>query len=243
MRMLDDPLQHRDLHQGQILVRPTSSTDSPLTQEGPFAPSSLQTSIIDFGLSRVSAPSGETWWTTFEDEHFEGSGGQSEVYREMRDVLGGDLKAWGEFEQKTNLMVRPPLLNFFISSPVPCTSSDDSLRFSLGPNSGSTTWRRRSSRPLVRQPRTPVPGRLKPTLPSSRSRLSSRVCCRAAKKSSGRVLKVWSHGVSSRGGARSGWTQRVRFVSLRFCFLPPFLFSRSASRCLCSSSLRLLSLS
>ena len=81
LTLRSSPLQHRDLHLGQILVQPSSTGDS-YSPSGPFDSSSgLETTIIDFGLSRVDAPSSSSsteeekvWWTPLDEEIFEGKG-------------------------------------------------------------------------------------------------------------------------------------------------------------------------
>ncbi|KAG9017965.1 hypothetical protein FRB90_012851 [Tulasnella sp. 427] len=83
--------EHRDLHWGQVLVQ-----DSPEESGGVAA------SIIDFGLSRMVKPSGESVSTTFDSEIFDGKGDyQFDIYRMMKKHIGDD---WAEFRPLTNVM-------------------------------------------------------------------------------------------------------------------------------------------
>lgn len=91
--------EHRDMHWGQILVSSTSAGRKRNDKE------ELKVTLIDFGLSRMDSMEGDTWWTAFEDEVFEGEGEyQFDIYRMMREHIE-DGKGWEAFEPRTNIMV------------------------------------------------------------------------------------------------------------------------------------------
>ena len=100
--------QHRDLHEGQILITPaplrTSHLGSDCLSE---SDTGVKVTIIDFGLSRLSIP-GKTssTWSDLPPEVYEGKGDQWDVYRSMRDVIGED---WAGFHPETNVLVCPSL--------------------------------------------------------------------------------------------------------------------------------------
>lgn len=106
---IDATLQHRDLHWGQILVKSVPIKKTPIrgcrfsmdnTRFG------VKTTIIDLGLSRMDANNSEdqrTYWTSFDDDIFEGEGDyQYDVYRMTRKLNGG---AWDRYQPFTNVMV------------------------------------------------------------------------------------------------------------------------------------------
>ncbi|KAJ9101743.1 hypothetical protein QFC21_003082 [Naganishia friedmannii] len=84
--------EHRDLHEGQVLVSTAALGE-------------LQTTIIDFGLSRARVPGREDpIWSAIPDDVFDGQGEQWDVYRAMRshiEALGGE---WDQFYPTTNIM-------------------------------------------------------------------------------------------------------------------------------------------
>lgn len=100
--------EHRDLHWGQILVKSVPIKKTPIrgcrfsmdnTRFG------VKTTIIDLGLSRMDANNSEdqrTYWTSFDDDIFEGEGDyQYDVYRMTRKLNGG---AWDRYQPFTNVM-------------------------------------------------------------------------------------------------------------------------------------------
>ncbi|KAJ9116951.1 hypothetical protein QFC22_004609 [Naganishia vaughanmartiniae] len=84
--------EHRDLHEGQVLVSASASGE-------------LQTTIIDFGLSRARiSERQDPIWSVIPEDVFDGQGEQWDVYRAMRthiEAVGGD---WVQFHPTTNLM-------------------------------------------------------------------------------------------------------------------------------------------
>lgn len=96
--------QHRDLHEGQILISPASisgsSTDIDCLSE---SKTGVKVTIIDFGLSRLSLP-GKTssTWSDLPVEVYEGKGDQWDVYRAQRDLITDD---WAGFHPETNVLV------------------------------------------------------------------------------------------------------------------------------------------
>jgi serine/threonine protein kinase len=96
--------QHRDLHEGQILISPaplqTSHLGSDCLSE---SDTGVKVTIIDFGLSRLSIPGkSSSTWSDLPPEVYEGKGDQWDVYRSMRDVIGED---WAGFHPETNVLV------------------------------------------------------------------------------------------------------------------------------------------
>jgi serine/threonine protein kinase len=102
--------QHRDLHEGQILISPSpvggSSAELDCLSE---SQTGVKVTIIDFGLSRLTLP-GKTssTWSELPVEVYEGKGDQWDVYRSMRDQIAGD---WAGFHPESNVLVR---LNLFL---------------------------------------------------------------------------------------------------------------------------------
>jgi serine/threonine protein kinase len=96
--------QHRDLHEGQILISPSpiasSSSELDCLSE---SQTGVKVTIIDFGLSRLSLP-GKTssTWSELPAEVYEGKGDQWDVYRSMRDQIAGD---WAGFHPETDVLV------------------------------------------------------------------------------------------------------------------------------------------
>lgn len=94
-------IQHRDLHEGQILISPC-----PITAETDLmgaASTGVKATIIDFGLSRLEDANGGIIRSDMPQEVFEGKGAQWDVYRAMRDELKSN---WGMFKPVSNVMVR-----------------------------------------------------------------------------------------------------------------------------------------
>ncbi|KAK4704429.1 serine/threonine-protein kinase haspin, partial [Phenoliferia sp. Uapishka_3] len=124
--------EHRDLHWGNILVRPSANDDDELAERmkeldvglrastsrradppptSAKSGSGVTVTLIDFTLSRARVQGGggkdKILFDAFEDECvFEGEGdAQFDVYRDMRQRTGGD---WETFCPATNLLVRRP---------------------------------------------------------------------------------------------------------------------------------------
>ncbi|EIW82311.1 hypothetical protein CONPUDRAFT_123093, partial [Coniophora puteana RWD-64-598 SS2] len=100
--------EHRDLHWGQILVRDVARSQvfREIPEEGRAPMDSemygVQVTLIDLGLSRVNAGRGDIYFTTPEDEVFEGEGDyQYDVYRLMQRV---HKRRWDGFNPMTNVM-------------------------------------------------------------------------------------------------------------------------------------------
>ncbi|SCV68901.1 BQ2448_1022 [Microbotryum intermedium] len=109
--------EHRDLHWGNLLVKPLQNATSPclaldfgalsLTSDSISAPldarqTGLQVTLIDFTLSRAKSSDGFVIFDAFDDEEvFEGQGDpQFDVYRTMRRLISDD---WEGFHPITNL--------------------------------------------------------------------------------------------------------------------------------------------
>lgn len=102
-------IQHRDLHEGQVLLRPVVEA---VTTEDPSDAShpsfiGLKATLVDFGLSRVDHPrwTDRPYYTPIPEDVFSGEGDQWDVYRSIRDLVkdesGGD---WAGHLPRTNLM-------------------------------------------------------------------------------------------------------------------------------------------
>ncbi|KDE05137.1 haspin protein kinase [Microbotryum lychnidis-dioicae p1A1 Lamole] len=112
--------EHRDLHWGNLLVKPIQKSTPPLlaldsaalsltglTPDSVAAPldsqhTGLQVTLIDFTLSRAKSSDGFVIFDAFDDEEvFDGQGDpQFDVYRTMRDLIKDD---WEGFHPITNL--------------------------------------------------------------------------------------------------------------------------------------------
>jgi len=104
--------QHRDLHEGQILITPSAVASSSSKIDClSGSQTGVKVTIIDFGLSRLSLP-GKTssTWSELPAEVYEGKGDQWDVYRSMRDQIAGD---WAGFHPETNVLVR--LITSFVA--------------------------------------------------------------------------------------------------------------------------------
>jgi hypothetical protein len=99
-------LQHRDLHEGQVLVKAVDilSADSADASDPTFI--GLKATIVDFGLSRVDHPeSDEPYFTPIPEDVFEGVGDQWDVYRGVRDLVDASAQGdWAAHLPRTNLM-------------------------------------------------------------------------------------------------------------------------------------------
>lgn len=93
LRRLTLSLQHRDLHEGQVLLSASEMGD-------------LRATIIDFGLSRAkSAEKQELFWSKIPEDVFDGQGEQWDVYRAMQTHIKASGGDWDGFHPVTNLMV------------------------------------------------------------------------------------------------------------------------------------------
>jgi serine/threonine-protein kinase haspin len=63
----------------------------------------VQTTIIDFGLSRLNAKDGRVMHSEMHEEIFAGVGDQWDVYRSMREIAKDD---WETYHPVTNVLVR-----------------------------------------------------------------------------------------------------------------------------------------
>ncbi|KAI6035053.1 hypothetical protein F5J12DRAFT_790723 [Pisolithus orientalis] len=100
--------EHRDLHWGQILVRSVPVKKSQIRgnkysmDDTRFG---VKTTIIDLGLSRMDASDPRdqvTYWTSFDDDIFEGEGDyQYDIYRMMVKLNRG---GWDRYQPFTNVM-------------------------------------------------------------------------------------------------------------------------------------------
>ncbi|PCH40873.1 hypothetical protein WOLCODRAFT_137049 [Wolfiporia cocos MD-104 SS10] len=103
--------EHRDLHWGQILVKNVAASleDAPRSATGKVPMDDVaygvEATVIDLGLARMRSTEGsggETHWTPFDEEIFEGEGDyQFDVYRMMRSHNGD---SWEEYRPLTNVM-------------------------------------------------------------------------------------------------------------------------------------------
>ncbi|WVF68773.1 hypothetical protein IAT40_003545 [Kwoniella sp. CBS 6097] len=111
--------EHRDLHEGQILISPyTAESDNTTVDYLDPSVTGVNTTIIDFGLSRLSMPftsshfsvkdsatslRADSVWSELPVEVYEGKGAQWDVYRSMRDRIECEGK-WEGFHPVTNVM-------------------------------------------------------------------------------------------------------------------------------------------
>ncbi|WWD18745.1 hypothetical protein CI109_103199 [Kwoniella shandongensis] len=114
--------EHRDLHEGQILISlitPSEEDDSASQSLGNYldaAYTGVETTIIDFGLSRLDLQSGSTpnaIWTSVPEEVYEGKGAQWDLYRAMRDRIEGK---WEVFHPITNVMWLHYIVRYMLDS-------------------------------------------------------------------------------------------------------------------------------
>ncbi|WOO77920.1 Serine/threonine-protein kinase haspin hrk1 [Vanrija pseudolonga] len=102
--------EHRDLHEGQILVSavPPSTPPQPITNYLDSSATAVRATIIDFGLSRLEIPGHGSTSTPLPDEVYEGVGNQWDVYRAMRDRIesadDAASDAWTAFHPITNVL-------------------------------------------------------------------------------------------------------------------------------------------
>ncbi|TYJ56443.1 hypothetical protein B9479_002846 [Cryptococcus floricola] len=107
--------EHRDLHEGQILISTDPSLE-PTETLNYLSPTytCLTTTIIDFGLSRLALPPHKTpTWSSLPEELYEGKGKQWDVYRSMKDRIDGD---WEGFHAITNVLWLQYILQYILTS-------------------------------------------------------------------------------------------------------------------------------
>ncbi|WVQ84372.1 hypothetical protein IAT38_006524 [Cryptococcus sp. DSM 104549] len=108
--------EHRDMHEGQILLSPVAF--SPKSKENYLDPTytTIQTTIIDFGLSRLDMP--KPTWTSIPEEVYEGKGVQWDCYRAMRDRVEAEEgeKGWERFHPVTNVLWLQYILRYIFDS-------------------------------------------------------------------------------------------------------------------------------
>ncbi|WVW84978.1 hypothetical protein I302_107014 [Kwoniella bestiolae CBS 10118] len=115
--------EHRDLHEGQILIHATVQTQHG-TEQNYLDPSfcGVNSTIIDFGLSRLGIPNqAESVWTEIPKEVYEGKGAQWDLYRLMRDKVDGEGsdEGWEGFNPITNVMWLHYILTYMLSTKLP----------------------------------------------------------------------------------------------------------------------------
>ncbi|KAI9634839.1 uncharacterized protein MKK02DRAFT_37715 [Dioszegia hungarica] len=103
--------EHRDLHEGQILIETYPSTHG---GSDPLDPSTsgVKATIIDFGLSRLrAADEARVVFTPVPDDVLEGEGEQWDVYRAIDKRIQGD---WEGYHPISNLMWLQYILNLLL---------------------------------------------------------------------------------------------------------------------------------
>jgi serine/threonine-protein kinase haspin len=98
--------EHRDLHLGNVLIRPTHRTDIRLGNYQTIQTEGILCCIIDCSLARFRDQNGNVEYRDLVDDDWLFSGdakesGQYQVYRDMRDVVDD---CWNQFHPKTNLL-------------------------------------------------------------------------------------------------------------------------------------------
>ncbi|TXT15882.1 hypothetical protein VHUM_00385 [Vanrija humicola] len=101
--------EHRDLHEGQILVSaiPPSAPPQPIANYLDSSATAVHATIIDFGLSRLDIPGHGPTSTPLPVEVYEGVGDQWDVYRAMRERIESvnpEPEAWTAFHPITNVL-------------------------------------------------------------------------------------------------------------------------------------------
>ncbi|WVQ65351.1 uncharacterized protein L199_003527 [Kwoniella botswanensis] len=117
--------EHRDLHEGQILIHPFKPSQDDEVEDY-LAPSAsgVQTTMIDFGLSRLKIPvssHSESVWTEIPKEVYEGKGAQWDLYRLMRDKVEIEkgIEGWKGFNPITNVMWLHYILTYMFNTKLP----------------------------------------------------------------------------------------------------------------------------
>ncbi|WWC96524.1 hypothetical protein V866_003392 [Kwoniella sp. B9012] len=117
--------EHRDLHEGQVLIHPFKPSHDEI-EENYLSPSAsgVQTTIIDFGLSRLTIPvsdHSESVWTEIPKEVYEGKGAQWDSYRLMRDKVENEkgMEGWKGFNPITNVMWLHYILTYMFNTKLP----------------------------------------------------------------------------------------------------------------------------
>ncbi|KAL7420550.1 hypothetical protein Q5752_004501 [Cryptotrichosporon argae] len=93
--------EHRDLHEGQVLVRPVPARAS----GDVIARAGVETTLIDFGLSRLDVDidgdgNRTVAWAPLPDDVYDGVGAQWDVYRAMR----ARVDDWAAYNPITNVL-------------------------------------------------------------------------------------------------------------------------------------------
>lgn len=108
MSLAEDRLsfEHRDLHLGNILIRPTHRTDIRLGNYQSIPTEGILCSIIDCSLARFKDGSGRIQYRDLTNDEwlFKGDAeesGQYQVYRDMREMIEDH---WEAFHPKNNLL-------------------------------------------------------------------------------------------------------------------------------------------
>ncbi|ORY31860.1 hypothetical protein BCR39DRAFT_82627 [Naematelia encephala] len=104
--------EHRDLHEGQILITSCSPNGESSTSALDPAYSGVRATIIDFGLSRLDMPD-RTAWTPLPEELYDSIGDQWDVYRSMKDQIAED---WSGYHPVTNVMWLHYLIRYLLHS-------------------------------------------------------------------------------------------------------------------------------
>ncbi|KLT41186.1 hypothetical protein CC85DRAFT_248103 [Cutaneotrichosporon oleaginosum] len=96
--------EHRDLHEGQILINDVDADPpAPVTDYLDTRSTGVRATVIDFGLSRLDMPDQGAVYSALPEEVYEGVGDQWDVYREQRDVVE-EAGAWDSFHPSTNVL-------------------------------------------------------------------------------------------------------------------------------------------
>ncbi|KAK8858853.1 hypothetical protein IAR55_003083 [Kwoniella newhampshirensis] len=112
--------EHRDLHEGQVLISYTSSPDAEQAEASSHyldaTYTGVEATIIDFGLSRLNMESDSSscaTWTPVPEEVYEGKGAQWDLYRAMRGHLDDD---WEKFHPFTNVLWLHYIIRYMLES-------------------------------------------------------------------------------------------------------------------------------
>ncbi|GMK53746.1 hypothetical protein CspeluHIS016_0103320 [Cutaneotrichosporon spelunceum] len=108
--------EHRDLHEGQILINDVEADPpAPIADYLDTRSTGVRATIIDFGLSRLDMPDQGAVYSTLPEEVYEGVGDQWDVYREQRDVVEA-AGTWESFHPSTNVLWLHYLVGHLIHS-------------------------------------------------------------------------------------------------------------------------------
>ncbi|EIW67554.1 hypothetical protein TREMEDRAFT_64143 [Tremella mesenterica DSM 1558] len=104
--------EHRDLHEGQILISSHPQTHTQTSNHLDPSSTGIKTTIIDFGLSRLDQQfTFEPIYAELPEEVYEGVGDQWNVYRNMREVV---RDRWEGFHSITNVMWLHYILKYML---------------------------------------------------------------------------------------------------------------------------------